>query len=79
MVQLVSEKQKTAFDSLKNTLGWENIMQTLKVDKVIVSVGVGKMTKEKGKIAYKKSPGKSPRRAVQKSLLHPTRHARATR
>jgi len=50
MVQLVSEKQKTAFDSLKNTLGWENIMQTLKVDKVIVSVGVGKMTKEKGKL-----------------------------
>jgi large subunit ribosomal protein L5 len=48
-MELLQDKQKKAFDALKKDLGWENSMQTPKIEKVIVSVGVGKMAKEKGK------------------------------
>jgi large subunit ribosomal protein L5 len=50
MTTLVKEKQKSAFKDLKNDFGWKNVMQTPQVEKVVISVGVGKMTKEKGKV-----------------------------
>ncbi len=50
MPSLIQEKQKTAFESLKNTFGWKNVMQTPRVEKVVVAVGVGKMAKDKGKV-----------------------------
>jgi large subunit ribosomal protein L5 len=48
--KLIQEKQKDAFSTLKGNFGWSNVMQTPKIEKVVVSVGVGKMTKEKGKL-----------------------------
>lgn len=49
MPKLIQEQQATAFKTLKDEFGWTNVMQTPKIEKVVVSVGVGKMTKEKGK------------------------------
>lgn len=50
MPTLIADKQKAAFKDLKGTLGWSNVMQTPTIEKVVISVGVGKMTKEKGKL-----------------------------
>ncbi|HYF12740.1 MAG TPA: 50S ribosomal protein L5 [Candidatus Paceibacterota bacterium] len=48
--KLFQDQQKTAFEGLKGTFGWQNVMQTPRVEKVVVAVGVGKMIKEKGKL-----------------------------
>lgn len=50
MANLIQDKQKTAFDTLKGGLGWANVMQAPKVEKVVISVGTGS-TKDKNKIA----------------------------
>ena len=50
MPKLIQEQQKTAFDTLKGDFKWTNRMQAPKVEKVVISVGVGKMTKDKGKV-----------------------------
>ena len=48
-MNLIQTQQKTAFDSLKKEFGWSNLMQVPRVEKVVVSVGIGRMAKEKGK------------------------------
>lgn len=50
MPKLIQELQKTAFDSLKGDFGMKNVMETPKIEKVVISVGTGKMAKEKDKI-----------------------------
>ncbi len=50
MPKLIQEQQKTAFQALKGDFKWSNVMQTPKVEKVVISVGVGKMAKDKGKV-----------------------------
>lgn len=50
MANLLQEQQKTTFDTLKANFGWKNVMQVPKVEKVVVSVGVGKMAKDKPKV-----------------------------
>ena len=50
MPKLIQEQQKTAFETLKADFKWSNVMQTPKVEKVVISVGVGKMAKDKGKV-----------------------------
>jgi len=47
--KLLQEQQKNTFKDLKDTFGWTNSMQTPRVEKVVISVGVGKMLKEKGR------------------------------
>ena len=47
---IIQDNQKKTFDTLKGDLGWTNVMQTPKVAKVVVSVGVGKMAKDKNKV-----------------------------
>lgn len=49
-MELIQEKQKAAFKDLKTQFGWKSVMQTPKVSKVVVSVGVGKMAKDKLKV-----------------------------
>ena len=44
----VKELQKNTFDALKGTLGFSNTMESPKLDKVVLSVGVGSV-KEKDK------------------------------
>ena len=48
-MELIQEKQKSAFETLKKDFGWTNRMQTPRIEKVVVSAGVGKMAKEKGR------------------------------
>lgn len=50
MSKLIKEQQKTTFDTLKGQFGWKNVMQTPRVEKVVISVGVGKMAKDKEKV-----------------------------
>lgn len=50
MPKLIQEQQKSAFETLKKDFEWSNVMQTPKVVKVVIAVGVGKMAKEKGKV-----------------------------
>jgi large subunit ribosomal protein L5 len=47
MTQLTYEKQKTASDSLKESFGYTNTMQTPRIEKVVISTGVGKVTDKK--------------------------------
>ena len=49
-MELNQEKQKTAFNDLKAEFGWTNRMQAPHIEKVVISVGVGKMLKDKGKV-----------------------------
>lgn len=42
--------QKKTFDTLKSELGYTNVMQAPKVQKVIVSTGVGKVNKDKKRL-----------------------------
>ena len=48
--KLLKEQQKTTFDTLKGSFSWKNAMQAPKIEKVVISIGIGKMTKEKGKV-----------------------------
>lgn len=41
----LAEKSKKAFETMKGTYGYANIMQAPKVEKVVVSVGTGKISK----------------------------------
>lgn len=50
MAELIQEKQKKAFDALKGEFGWANSMQTPRIEKVVVSAGIGKMLKDKHKV-----------------------------
>ena len=50
MPKLIQEQQQTAFDALKGEFGWTNHMQIPKLQKVVISVGVGKMAKDKNKV-----------------------------
>ncbi len=49
-MELLQDKQKKTFSTLGKDFGWTSTMQTPKVEKVVVSVGVGKMMKDKEKI-----------------------------
>jgi len=49
-MELLQDKQKKSFAALKGDFGWTNTMQAPQIKKVIVSVGVGKMTKDKGRV-----------------------------
>jgi large subunit ribosomal protein L5 len=65
-------------------LGWKNVMQTPKIEKVVVSVGVGKMAKDKEKVELvadrlEKITGQKPVERGAKKLSRPTRPASATR
>jgi large subunit ribosomal protein L5 len=50
MTTLIADKQKKIFESLKGDFRWKNAHETPRVEKVVVSAGVGKMTKDKHKI-----------------------------
>ena len=49
-MELIQTQQKTAFDALKKDFVWKNAMQVPRIEKVVISVGVGKMLKDKGKV-----------------------------
>ena len=46
-MQTYAEKQKTAYDTLKGAFGYKNKMQVPKVEKIIISTGIGKVADPK--------------------------------
>lgn len=42
--------QKKAYESLKGDMGYKNVMQTPKITKVVISIGVGKVNKDKKRL-----------------------------
>lgn len=68
--------QKKAFDALKGTLGYKNIMQTPRVLKIVVSTGVGKVNKDQKRMELVKDrlariTGQAPTaRAAKKSIAN---------
>ncbi|MES2007245.1 MAG: 50S ribosomal protein L5 [Patescibacteria group bacterium] len=50
MPKLIQELQKTTFETLKGDFGWKNVMQTPRIEKVVISVGIGKLAKDKEKV-----------------------------
>lgn len=72
-MNIIVEKQKKAFESLKGAAGYKSIMQTPKITKVILNVGIGSL-KDKKKIEIitdrlTKITGQKPApRAAKKSI-----------
>lgn len=46
-MQTFAEKQKTAHDALKSAFGYKNRMQTPKLEKIVISTGIGKVADPK--------------------------------
>ena len=69
----IKDKQKNIFDTLKDAFNYKNTMQTPKIEKVVVSAGVGSI-KDKGKIKViqdrlsKITGQKEAARAAKKSI-----------
>ena len=49
-MELIQDKQKTAYGALKDTLGWKNPMQTPRIERVVVSVGTGRAAKDQKRL-----------------------------
>lgn len=50
-METVKEKQNTAYEALKEQFEWKNRMQSPRVEKVVINVGVGKINADKKKVA----------------------------
>ena len=48
---IIEKKIHDAFDALKSLFKWNNAMQVPRVEKVVISVGVGRVRKDKQRIA----------------------------
>lgn len=73
MPNLIQEQQKTSYNELKGQFGWANVMQSPKVAKVVISVGIGS-TKDKNKIKLiedrlAKITGQKPATRVTKKAI----------
>ena len=44
------EKTKTTFDALKDSFGWTNPMRAPRLQKIVISTGVGRIRKDKAKM-----------------------------
>jgi len=72
-ITTIKEKQNKVFDTLKGSLGYKNKMQTPKIEKAVISIGVGSI-KDKNKIKViqdrlvKITGQKEAARAAKKSI-----------
>ena len=48
-MEMMKEKMNTAFEALKSQFNYGNVMQTPRIEKVVISVGTGKVD-DKNKI-----------------------------
>lgn len=75
-MELIQEKQKKAFDGLKGNFGWSSVMQTPRIEKVVVSAGVGKIRADKHK--FELVADRLARITGQKAATRSTKKAIAT-
>lgn len=47
---IIEGKMSSAFEALKSSFQWKNVMQVPRVEKIVVSVGVGRVRKDKQRI-----------------------------
>jgi large subunit ribosomal protein L5 len=47
---MIKEKQKDVFNALKDSFSYTNIMQTPRIEKIVVSCGTGRLVKDKQKV-----------------------------
>ena len=50
MIETVKQKEKKAFESLKEKFGFSNVMEAPRLEKVTLSVGIGKIKDDKRKL-----------------------------
>ena len=50
-MKTIKEKQKKAFDEMKKDFGYKNSLQAPRLEKVVLNVGVGKVSKDKKRLA----------------------------
>ena len=73
-MQTIKQKQATAYQALKDTFGYTNVMQAPKIKQVTISVGVGKIRSDKNKLAViedrlAKITGQKPVRVAAKKSI----------
>lgn len=73
-MQTIKQKQATAYQALKDTFGYTNVMQAPKIKQVTISVGVGKIRADKNKLAViedrlAKITGQKPVRVAAKKSI----------
>ncbi|MGH7141733.1 MAG: 50S ribosomal protein L5 [Minisyncoccia bacterium] len=49
-MELIQDKQKNTFDAMKGTFAWKSVMQAPRIEKVVVSAGIGKLRADKNKM-----------------------------
>lgn len=72
----IKDKQKKAFEKLKGDFGYKNVMQAPRLQKVVVSTGVGKIKTDKRKVEL--IPGKLALITGQKASERPAKKSIAT-
>jgi len=75
-MEKIIDKQKKAFEALKDKFGYTNVMQAPKLEKVVVSVGVGSIVTDKRKVQL--IPEKLEKITGQKALMRPAKKSIAT-
>lgn len=75
-METVKQKEKKAFNELKEKFGYTNVMQSPRLQKVVVSVGVGKIKADKRKVEL--IPLKLALITGQKASMRPAKKSIAT-
>jgi len=75
-MEKIVDKQKKTFAALKDKFGYTNIMQAPKLEKVVISVGVGSIKTDKRKVEL--IPEKLAKITGQKALIRPSKKSIAT-
>lgn len=76
LMETIREKEKNTFKALKDQFGYTNVMQSPKIEKVVVSTGVGKIKTDKRKVEM--IPGKLALITGQKAAMRPAKKSIAT-
>ena len=76
IMEKITEKQKKTFDALKEQFDYTNKMQAPKLEKVVISVGVGSIQTDKRKVQL--IPEKLAAITGQKAIVRPAKKSIAT-
>lgn len=75
-MEKITEKQNKTFEALKDNFGYTNPMQSPKIEKVVINVGVGSIKTDKRKVEL--IPGKLAKITGQKAIVRPAKKSIAT-
>lgn len=75
-MEKIADKQKKTFEALKEKFGYKNSMEAPKLEKVVISVGVGSIKTDKRKVEL--IPSKLEKITGQKVIIRPAKKSIAT-